>query len=154
MSDAFIQRSKTIWVGAEEVEVREMPLARVKRFKTVISNFAEEYNELMDTVRSTMEARDEALERGEDPETVNLELDMWSDIADMIFARPHEVLSVLVPNLPKEPFEDEENGVTIPQLIDAFDTVLEVNKIEWVKKSLPFIQSLILSSDLSFLTKR
>lgn len=133
---AFSQISTTVTLGNQEFELQEMPLPRIKRFQKLWSVFFEEIQKLQAETAAAM-----------DTEAPVTQLDQWNRIMDLALEQPHAILSVLIPDLPIEPFEDEDNGVTVPQVFDAFDAVLRVNRIEWLKKLTPFFQSMILNID-------
>lgn len=129
--------------GAVSVEIREMPMPRVKRFKNVIGGMVEDYHQFMSDFADAQESGKPLSDS-----------EKLMDLSDIILSRPHEILSIIIPGLPEEPFLDEENGVTFPQLVDAFDKVLTVNRLEWLKNSLPFFRDLILTIDPTDLGSR
>jgi hypothetical protein len=135
---AFPPTAATVRLGDKDYELRECPLARVRKFQEVWGTFFEDVNKF----------QAEAALAAENGEDVNI-ADTWNRIIDLALDKPYEILSILIPKLPLEPFEDEENGVTIPQILDAFEAVLEVNRIGWLKKLTPFFQNLILTTNLS-----
>lgn len=57
-------------------------------------------------------------------------------ITDKILSVPHAVLSIFVDDLPKEIFTDEENGVTLPELLDALSEISDYNRLNTVKNFL------------------
>lgn len=137
-TNAFNPRTVKVWLGSKQFELKECPLKRVRKFQEVWGSFFEEVNKF----------QAEAAVAAEEGEDVGI-ADQWNRILDLVLDKPYEILSILIPDLPKEPFEDEDDGVTVPQILDAFDAVLEVNRIEWLKKLTPFFQNLILTTDLS-----
>lgn len=137
-TNAFTSRTVKVRLGKEVFELQECPLKRVRKFQEVWGAFFEEINRFQ--AESALAAENGA--------EVGI-ADQWNRILDLVLDKPYEILSILIPTLPKEPFEDEDEGVTVPQILDAFDAVLEVNRIEWLKKLTPFFQNMILSTDLS-----
>lgn len=57
-------------------------------------------------------------------------------IVDKILTVPHAVLSVFIKDLPKEIFADEEDGVTLPELLDALEDCAKHNRLDTVKNFL------------------
>jgi len=135
---AFNQEPVACPVGTETVMVREMPLPRVKRFTKVVFGLVNDYQGVLDDIRVAAATN-----------TKITGADQWQTIIDLVLDKPYSVLEILIPDLPEAPFEDEDTGITLPQLMNLFETVIEVNKLGWIKKSLPFIQNMIRSTDLN-----
>lgn len=133
---AFIQDPVIIRLGNLDVEVKEMPLARLNEFKKLWSRLFQRINEVQANMAVTAE-NEETIEAGQ----------VFDQFLDIALEMPYELMSIAVKDLPKEPFEDPDDGVTVPQLLDAFDVVLKVNKLEVLKKLTPFFQNTILSID-------
>lgn len=138
----FNQNGVTVTLGTETFTIKECPLPRVKRFQKVWGTFFEE-------IQRTQALTAAAAEAGEEINS----MEQWNHMIDIVLEQPYEILSILIPDLPKEPFEDEDYGVTVPQVFEAFDKVLEVNRIEWLKKLTPFFQNMLLTVDTNSLLR-
>jgi hypothetical protein len=104
----------TVTLAGEEYIVKIIPMAKVKKLGELVA---------------------EALQ----DEAVIDEKDLAGtaqSVVDQLMAMPHAILSLFIPNLPKEIFTDEENGVTLPEFIEALETCAKVNRIDWVKNLL------------------
>jgi len=139
---AFLTDGRTVRLGTFTVQVTECPLPRIKQFQKL-------WGQYFETINRVQAMASDAAESGEG---VSNE-DLWQQVFDMVFESPYDLLHVVIPTLPKEPFEDEDEGVTIPQIFDAFDVILEVNRLGWLRKLTPFFQNMILNIDpTQFLT--
>lgn len=55
---------------------------------------------------------------------------------DKVLEVPHTFLSLFIKDLPKEIFEDEENGVDFPEFLAALNKAIEYNRIDVLKNLL------------------
>lgn len=109
-------------LAGQDFLMKRVPMARIKRLSKVIASFA------MDKTQLEFEKNPE--------QAVNTVLDKLLDF-------PHELMSVFIDKLPKDIFEDEENGVTFPELYDALLAAVELNRLDALKNVLANIAPLM-----------
>lgn len=135
MADVFLQTPVSVALGTKTYEVVAQPIARIKRFKTAISDSIDDYNKLaVGGSEALVSADGEALTT-----QVGKFLDFFLD-------RPADIFSILIPDLDIKDFSE---NVTMPQLKAGFNAVIDANEIGWVRKALPFFQNLIAGFNLA-----
>lgn len=107
-------------IGNRTYELRDVPIARFKRAKALFISDMETFARFVVGANPTQS-------------------DAMSAIWTMIEDQPAEFLHILVPDLDMNTFEDEDTGVTIPQMKHALEVAMEVNGLSFLKKALPFI---------------
>lgn len=94
--------------------VEKIPMVRVKRLGNVISGVMKDLSGL------DYETDDKAAQA-----VLNKLLDF-----------PYEILSLFITKLPKDIFEDEENGVTFPEFLEAMQEAIKLNRLDTLKNFL------------------
>lgn len=107
-------------LGQREYVIREVPLGRVKKFKGVWLDFFQRTNGMLDSADLTQD-------------------DAATALFGLIEDAPSKLMEILIPDLDVDAFNDEDDGATIPQVFDAIDVVLRVNKLEFLKRAVPFV---------------
>lgn len=74
-------------------------------------------------------------------------------ILDKVLDFPYEILSLFIKDLPKEIFDDEENGVNYPEFLDALNTAIEVNRIDTLKNFFARLATMMMQAQASILQK-
>jgi hypothetical protein len=114
--------TEVVRLGSRTYRVREVPLARLKRFKDLWIEFFTVVNQAGEQLRDA---------------------DQAAALFDLIAEKPAELLAIAIPDLDLDDFSDEVHGATIPQVFAAFDVVLRVNHLEFLKRVVPFVTDLL-----------
>ncbi len=107
-------------IGNRLYEIKELPIARLKRFKKVWLEFFADLTTLLQHGDLTNDSVSTAL-------------------FGLLEDKPGELLEIIIPNFDSATLEDEENGATIPQLTLALDTAITVNGLDLLRKAVPFL---------------
>lgn len=91
--------------------LRRIPMARVKKLGGTLSSLIGDLGTLDVT-------------KGES---------VVDQLLDKTLEFPYEILSLFIKDLPKEIFEDEENGVSFPEFIDVLNKAIELNRLDTLK---------------------
>lgn len=94
--------------------IEKIPMARVKKLGNVISQIMKDLTNL---------------DYETDEKAAQVVLDKLLDF-------PYELLSLFITKLPKDIFEDEENGVTFPEFLEAMQEAVKVNRLDALKNYL------------------
>jgi len=97
-------------LAGRDFVLKQVPMARVKRLSTTLAQ-----------VFAGADAADVATEAG------------VTTLVDKLMQAPHAVLSLFIDNLPAEIFEDEENGVTLPEFLDVLQKAVTLNRVDVLK---------------------
>lgn len=114
----------SVQLGDRVYGVREVPIGRIKRFRTQWLDFFSNLNGIMSSANVT-------------------ENDTATALFGMLEDKPYELMSIVIPTLDRDSFEDEDEGATIPQIMTAFEKALEVNKLEFLKRAVPFVVEMV-----------
>lgn len=90
--------------------IKQVPMARVKRLGPVLAHLVQ----------------DLTVEDVQDPNALGTLLPKLLDA-------PHAVLSLFIEDLPRDIFQDEEHGVTMPELLDALKKAVDLNRLDALK---------------------
>lgn len=102
-----------VTLAGRDFVVKQVPMARIKRLGTVVA---------------------EAIE---DVDNANLtNADGMTTIIDKVLDAPHALLSVFIDDLPQDIFHDEDNGVTLPELMDVVEKAFALNRVDKLKNVL------------------
>jgi hypothetical protein len=74
-------------------------------------------------------------------------------LLDKALEFPYEILSLFIKDLPKEIFEDEEEGVNFPEFLDALKVAIDVNRIDTLKNFFTRLAPMMLQAQASLLQK-
>lgn len=74
-------------------------------------------------------------------------------LIDKVLEFPYEILSLFIKDLPKEIFEDEDEGVTFPEFLDTLKMAIEVNRIDTLKNFFTRLAPMMLQAQASLLQK-
>lgn len=108
-------------LAGRDFVLKRVPMARVKKLGSVIQKLISDFGEL--DLNNTDNAAEVVL--------------------DHALEFPYELLSLFINDLPKEIFDDEENGVTFPEFIDTLQKAIELNRLDTLKNFLsPLISNL------------
>lgn len=100
--------AKTVLLGGEEFRVKVVPVARVKLIIPVMTALFEELAK-------------EQKEVG------------FETVVDKLLEAPHKFLSIFISDLPVKVFTDVDNGATLPEILKAFEVVMELNRLDVLK---------------------
>lgn len=118
----FSDPGNQILIGGQTVTIKPVPLGRVRLFKDT-------WNGLV--------ARFTTIVSNEDPATA----DSVDQLTALLIDDVIDLLAVLVPGLDKEQALDPDTGATVPEIADAFNMVLDVNRLGFLRGALPFVWS-------------
>lgn len=136
----FIPEPVSIWLGQGDqiTEYKVVPAgwSSLTRLKTVFRNLMDEVAELWSTELVTPSASPDP--SAPQPQNTIKQLvvneRLW-DMYDSLLRKPHEVLELAIPGLDPNLFSpDNPKGITTVQVIAAFETIAEVNRLEVAKK--------------------
>jgi hypothetical protein len=86
-----------------------------------------------------------------------LDLNESDNVAEILLNKvldfPYEILSLFIKDLPKDIFEDEDNGVNFPEFLDTLKIAIEVNRIDTLKNFLTRLAPMMLQAQASILQK-
>lgn len=99
-------------LGGKDYIIKQVPMARVKRLGPVLADVVEQ-------VSKDAEGGDAAL----------------TPLLDRFLAAPHAVLSLFIDDLPEAIFHDEDAGVTMPEMLDALEKAISLNRLDVLKKA-------------------
>lgn len=107
------KNNKTVPVelGGRDFVIRRIPMARVRKIGATLSKIIGDFTKL-------------DLNENEDATQV---------IIDKALEFPYEILSLFIKDLPKDIFEDEDNGVDFPEFLEALEKAIEINRIDTLK---------------------
>lgn len=116
-----------IVLGTKRYEVRPLPIGRMKRAK---KTFQDALQELLSNVVELQGTQvvDEA--------SVGNILEQAGGLLDLLFDSIPQLFSVFVPGIDAELFDDEDNGPTVPQLIEAAQVIIRVNGFDRIPNAL------------------
>ena len=100
-------------LAGREFFMKRIPMARVRRLNGVLKSMIERVQKMDVESENGLEV---ALEE--------------------LLSFPYELMSLFIKDLPNEIFDDEENGVTFPELLDALKKAVELNRLDTLKNLL------------------
>jgi hypothetical protein len=108
-----MSENKTLPVvlAGRDFVLRRIPMARVKRLGATLTTIIEDLS--------------------------HVDIDENKGIVDLLLDKvlefPYEIMSLFIKDLPKEIFEDEENGVDFPEFLDTLKKAIEFNRLDALK---------------------
>lgn len=102
---------KIVILGGKEYIVKVIPMARIRKLGAAVASI------LTDTDAIDMN----------NPQTAT------QTVFDKLLEMPHELLSLFIDELPRDIFEDQDNGVTFPEFYDALMVALSINRVDVLK---------------------
>lgn len=101
----------SVVLAGREFFIRRIPMARVKKLGKTLSAIVTDLSQTdIDTNKGAVES-----------------------ILDKVLEFPYEILSLFIKNLPKDIFEDEDEGVDFPEFINALNKAIEFNRLDALK---------------------
>lgn len=120
----FDPPSTEVKLGTGVFQVKEVPIGRAKRFKTL-------WLSVTGNVTSLMAGGDMS-----DSDTIGALFSLLTD-------EPGNLLAIVIPEFDPASCDDEENGPTIPEIKHALDVAITVNGLEFLREAVPFVVRLI-----------
>jgi hypothetical protein len=110
---AITTDTAVVQLAGRDFVVRRIPMARVLQLDTVLSGILQNVANI-------------DVQKPEDAQTV----------LKQMLAFPHELLALFIKDLPRDIFEDAENGVTFPEFLEALQTAIKLNRLDTLKNFL------------------
>ncbi|MFB5192652.1 hypothetical protein [Alicyclobacillus fastidiosus] len=60
----------------------------------------------------------------------------FNDVLGKVLEAPHAIFSIFIDDLPEKAFTDPKHGATFPELLAAWEVILEVNRLDVLKNAL------------------
>lgn len=120
MSEIDTNKVRVVTLAGGTYVVKRVPMARIKRIDSILTSTVQELRKDVNLENVT-----------KDPEAA---AGLVSSVMDKILAFPHAILSIFIDELPVEIFLDDENGVDLPDFLDALKAALELNRTDVLKK--------------------
>lgn len=111
MSNSKTDKTRAVELAGHDFVVRRIPMARVRTIGKTISAIINDFS------KQDLSKSDNATEV----------------ILNKVIEFPYEILSLFIKDLPKEIFEDEENGVDFPEFLEVLQIAIELNRIDALK---------------------
>lgn len=99
-----------VTLAGRDFVVRRIPMARVRTIGTTLSAVFKDFGDADVADQTVIEA------------IINRALEF-----------PYEILKLFIKDLPKEIFEDEEDGVTFPEFIETLEIAINHNRLDSLK---------------------
>ncbi|WP_436664234.1 hypothetical protein ACOALA_04105 [Alicyclobacillus acidoterrestris] len=114
MSESLVVTAKDVILGGKPYTVRAVPVAAAL---SIIPELQKVFGKLKEQAGA------------DKPITFN-------DVLGKIFETPHAIFSLFIDDLPVKVFTDPRHGATFPELLAAWDVILEVNRLDVLKNAL------------------
>lgn len=122
------QTKVPVTLAGKDFVVKQVPMARIKRLGAVVS-------EAVGSIETDLTAEDGV-----------------TALMDKLLDAPHALLSLFIDDLPKEIFHDEDNGVTLPELLDVLDKAFTLNRVDALKNVFSRLGPTLLQASTSMKT--
>lgn len=109
------KNTRNVTLAGQDFVMKRIPMARMR-------SIAPSLQKIMSELRAEI-TPEQAQEQG----------GLIGIIMNKLTEIPHEILSLFIKNLPKDIFEDEENGVTFPEFYETLLEALELNRLDVLK---------------------
>lgn len=116
-------KANEVMFGKHKIEIKPLAFKRLKNAKTLFQEVANE------VISKALKLRDLTLQ-GENVDEAQAVLNAVGSIGDFVGLlgdKVPELFALFVPGLDIEVFEDEENGPSLPDLVNAASVIARVN---------------------------
>jgi hypothetical protein len=120
-----------VMLAGRDFVVKRIPMARVRSIGKTLSSIIGDFN----------------------TKDLNKSDNVAEILLDKVLEFPYEILSLFIKDLPKEIFEDENEGVNFPEFLDALKVAIEVNRIDTLKNFFTRLAPMMLQAQASLLQK-